>query len=175
MCEAIALFNGDTWQHSALSRSPMTDHPSTKFLRSLIPPTTSLTAATLNMDNGTTINMAIGGDVSAFWAAVDDYCGRYDDQRPFVAGTIWLSNDSWIAHEYDIIDGELYWVHRSRPVVPPELLQADRLCACGCGRKLSKVNRSGWSADCYTANPDVRSRLAANRQAARARSAKAKQ
>jgi hypothetical protein len=154
----------------------MTDHPSTKFLRSLIPHNVTLTAAALTMDNGTIINMAIGGDEAAFWAAVSDYCeSNEDDQRPFDGGTIWLSNDSWIAHEYNIIDGELYWVHRSRPVIPPELQRGDRHCACGCGRKLSKVNRSGWSADCYTANPDVRSRLAANRQAARARSAKAKQ
>jgi hypothetical protein len=156
------------------SRSPMTKHSSTRHLRSLIPHDVTITAATLTMDNGTIINMAIGGDVRAFWAAVSDYCDRYDDQRPFVAGTIWLSNDSWIDHEYDNCDGELYWVHRSRPVIPPELLPIDRLCACGCKRKLSKGNRSGWAADCYAANPDVRSRLAANRKAARARARSAK-
>jgi hypothetical protein len=99
------------------------------------------------------------------------HCGDcYDDQRPFDGGTIWLADDSWIEHRYDNYgDGELYWVRRSRPIIPVELQRIDRFCSCGCGLRLSGSNRSGYAAPCYTKCPEVRSRLAERRRGARAK------
>ncbi len=50
-------------------------------------------------------------------------------------------------------------------LIPPA--QVDRYCACGCGKKLSKANRSGWAAECHTKDPRVKERLAANRRGKR--------
>jgi hypothetical protein len=154
----------------------MTNQPSHRHadnIRSLIVYTT-LKAAYLIMADASIITMPIGGNPAKLWDAINQFPVPPGCREAIIGGTLWLSDGSWIERSSSVMDIN-GWALRLCPPIPFNLLPIDRLCACGCKRKLFKANRSGWAADCYTANPEVRSRLAANRQAARARAAKAKQ
>jgi hypothetical protein len=145
----------------------MTNHPTTAPIRSLILKPAQLKAAELIMVDASQIVMPICGNAADLWMAIESFPVPPGCKSAIIGGILWLSDGSWIERSYN--SSKLGWVLRLCPTIPADLQERDRLCACGCERKLSKGNRSGYASACHTKAPDVRKRLADNRRTARAR------